>query len=134
MDRLLDKHCDPRQYSPLTLAFIGDGVFDLMVRELLVTQANRPVGELNQLKVQKVCCKSQAEFAALLLPELSEEEEAVYRRGRNAHSRPPKNASSADYHGATGFEALWGYLYLLGRIGRLRELFEKLMSSGESDT
>ena len=96
MDKLLDRQCDPRQYSPLALAFIGDGVFDLMVRERLVTQANRPVGELNRMKVQQVCCKSQAEFVSLLLPELSEEEEAVYRRGRNAHSRPPKNASSAD--------------------------------------
>lgn len=88
MDKLLDRQCDPRQYSPLALAFIGDGVFDLMVRERLVTQANRPVGELNRMKVQQVCCKSQAEFVSLLLPELSEEEEAVYRRGRNAHSRP----------------------------------------------
>ena len=134
MDKLLDRQCDPRQYSPLALAFIGDGVFDLMVRERLVTQANRPVGELNRMKVQQVCCKSQAEFVSLLLLELSEEEEAVYRRGRNAHSRPPKNASSADYHSATGFEALWGYLYLLGRIDRLCELFEKLMRDGESDT
>lgn len=131
MDRLLDTECDPEQYSPLTLAFIGDGVFDLMVREMLVSRANCPVGVLNKQKVEKVCCKSQAEFAARLLPGLTEEETAVYKRGRNAHSRTPKNASSADYHGATGFEALWGYLYLKGRVQRLRDLFEMLAAPEE---
>lgn len=64
--------------------------------------------------------------AEKLLPVLTEEETAVYKRGRNAHSRPPKSASSADYHTATGLEALWGYLYLKGQIERLRELFSLL--------
>lgn len=126
MERLLNTACDPSQYSPLTLAFIGDGVFDLMVREALVCRANSPVGILNAEKVKAVCCQTQAKNAEKLLPVLTEEETAVYKRGRNAHSRPPKSASSADYHTATGLEALWGYLYLKGQIERLRELFSLL--------
>ena len=83
MGRLLDDKCDPMQISPLTLAFVGDGVFDLMVRERLVCNANAPVGALNKQKVDIVCCKSQAEIMEKLLPELNEEELAIYKRGRN---------------------------------------------------
>ena len=102
-------------YSPLTLAFIGDGVYDLLVREHLVRQGNRPVGELNKMKVALVKCESQAKFIARLLPLLSEREEAVYRRGRNAAPKcTPKHGSVADYHNATGLEALFGYLFLNG--------------------
>ena len=94
-------------YSPLTLAFIGDGVYDLLVRDYLVRKANRPVGELNKIKVSLVNCESQAAFAKDLMPCLSEREQAVYKRGRNA---APKSASKhgtlADYHSATGLEAL----------------------------
>ena len=90
-------------YSPLTLAFIGDGVYDLLVRDYLVRKANRPVGELNKIKVSLVNCESQAAFAKDLMPCLSEREQAVYKRGRNA---APKSASKhgtlADYHSATG--------------------------------
>lgn len=114
------------QISPLTLAFVGDGVFDLMVRERLVCNANAPVGTLNKQKVDIVCCKSQAEIMEKLLPELNEEELAIYKRGRNAHTaHTPKNATTSQYHSATGFEALWGYIYLKGDTDRLNELFEK---------
>ncbi len=124
MSNLLERDCNLKEYSPLALAFIGDGVFDLMVREKILLNANAPVGALNKQKVDIVCCKNQAKIINKLLPILSQEELAVYKRGRNAKSKPPKNATSADYHMATGLESLWGYLYLQGEINRLRELFK----------
>ena len=130
MERLFNVECNPNSISPLTLAFVGDSVFDLMVRETLVAQANRPVRELNKLKVQTVCCKNQAVIVKNLLPVLTEGEVSVYKRGRNAHcGHTPKNASKADYHEATGFEALFGYIYLSGNIKRLRELFNIILES-----
>ena len=123
MARMTLFECDPSQLSPLTLAFVGDGVFDLFVREEIVCSANRPVKELNKLKVERVRCEAQAELFRRLEPVLTEEEADVFRRGRNAHtSHTPKNASNADYHTATGLEALFGYLYLSDRFDRIREL------------
>ena len=125
MGRLLNDACDPSQLSPLTLAFVGDGVFDLMVRERIVCSANAPVRSLNSKKVEVVCCKSQSEIMDRLTPLLTDEELSVFKRGRNAKTaHTPKNASNSQYHSATGFEALWGYLYLKGEIERLNELFE----------
>ena len=122
--RLLDFDCNPGQLSPQTLAFIGDSVYDVMVREMLVCEANRPVGELNRRKVALVNCESQSAAISRMLPKLSEEELAVYKRGRNAITKnTPKNAEVSDYHAATGLEALFGYLYLKGETDRLRELF-----------
>ena len=101
------------EYSPLTLAFVGDGVYDLLVRGYLVRQANRPVGELNKIKVSLVNCKSQAAFAKQIMEHLSDKEVSVYKRGRNAAPKcTSKHGSVADYHSATGFECLFGYLYL----------------------
>lgn len=124
MDSLLSCDFDLRQISPLTLSFIGDGVYDLMVREYVISLANRPVGQLNKRKVNVVNCKFQAECAEVLEPHLTEEETVIYKRGRNANVHSvPKNANRQDYHTATGFEALFGYLYLKKDIARLRELF-----------
>ncbi|MBQ2487386.1 MAG: ribonuclease III, partial [Ruminococcus sp.] len=110
--------------SPLTLAFVGDGVYDLLVREYLVRQANRPVGELNKVKVAMVNCRSQAQFAAKLMPHLTEKETAVYKRGRNAAPKSTaKNGTVAEYHSATGLECLFGYLHLIGEQARVEELF-----------
>lgn len=129
MEQFLTNDCKPSQLSPLTLAFIGDGVYDLLVREYLVKQANRPVGELNKIKVSMVNCHSQAEYAKLLMPDLTEAEIAVYKRGRNATtSNTPKNSSPADYHSATGLEALFGYLYLNNELSRVKDLFHKILS------
>lgn len=108
----------------MALAFIGDGVYDLLVREALVCQANRQAGKLHKMKVEQVKCQAQAQRMEKILPLLTEEEQAVYKRGRNAHTtHTPKNATSADYHSATGMEALFGYLYLKGELARLRDLF-----------
>ena len=116
-------------YSPLTLAFIGDGVYDLLVRDYLVRQANRPVGELNKRKVALVNCESQAAFAKSLMPKLSEKEQAVYKRGRNAAPKcTPKHGTFADYHSATGLEALFGYLHINGEQDRIKELFNEIIT------
>ena len=116
-------------YSPLTLAFIGDGVYDLLVRDHLVRQANRPVGELNRRKVALVNCEIQAAFAKSLMPKLSEREQAVYKRGRNAAPKcTPKHGTIADYHSATGLEALFGYLHINNEQDRIKELFNEIIT------
>lgn len=113
--------------SPLTLAFIGDGVFELFVRERLVCQANCPVNSLHKMTVAQVCCSAQAGAIEKIMPLLTPEEQDIYKRGRNAHTtHTPKNATSADYHAATAFETLFGYVYLKGDIPRLREFFSIL--------
>ena len=113
-----------RSVPTLNLAFIGDGVFDLLVREHLVNTSSAQVGELNNTKVAMVNCKSQAEFAKLLLPMLTEEEADVYKRGRNTKvNSASKHSSLSDYHSATGLEALFGWLYLKGEQERINELF-----------
>ncbi|MCD8027005.1 MAG: ribonuclease III [Clostridiales bacterium] len=128
MENTAISHNKTDEISPLTLAFVGDGVYDLLVREFLVNRANRPVGELNRQKVKLVNCKSQAEFAKSILPKLSEKEASVYKRGRNAAPKcTPKNASVADYHSATGLESLFGYLYLNGEDERVKELFDAII-------
>ena len=130
MDSLLSCDIDLRQISPLTLSFIGDGVYDLMIREYIISLANRPVGQLNSRKVSVVNCKFQAECAEILEPNLTEEELVIYKRGKNANVHSvPKNAEKVDYHTATGFEALFGYLYLKKDIYRIRELFNLIVDN-----
>lgn len=114
-----------KSYSPLALAFIGDGVYELMVRELIVCGGNCSVKKLNAQKVKYVCCDAQAAAAQTIESMLTEEEADVLRRGRNAHpGHIPKNADPAIYHKATALEALFGYLYLKGELTRIRELFQ----------
>lgn len=128
MNTLYNQQCDPKTLSPLTLAFIGDGVYDLFVREKLVCDANCAVGKLNDMKVKKVCCTFQSQAIKSILYTLTEEEVSIYKRGRNAHTcNTPKNSNKADYHAATGLEALFGYLYLKGDINRLREIFNLII-------
>ncbi len=119
MERLLPLDVDLRTVSPLNLAFVGDGVYELMVRERLVSLANRPNKELHKLSVTQVRAEAQAAAVDRLMPHLSEQEVAVYKRGRNAHT----SRSGDGYHKATGLEALFGYLYLSGDLDRVRELF-----------
>ena len=125
MERLNPQEVDLHTLSPLALAFIGDGVYSLLVRERLLNQANRPVNELHKQSVREVRAEAQAAAMGRLLPLLTEEEEAVFKRGRNAHSV----RTGADYHRATGLEALFGYLYLAGRSERIRELFARCMEN-----
>lgn len=125
MERFLkEKNVNPNELSPLTLAFIGDTVFDMLVREDIICGANRPANDLHNLAVKKVKASSQAHFCDIITPVLSEKELSVFKRGRNAKSgHLPKNASQSDYHMATGFEALLGYLYLSDELERIRELY-----------
>jgi len=119
-----DGECPASLLSPSALAFVGDTVFDLLVREKLVREANRPSGKLHALATQLVCASAQAKAARDIEPALDELEKAVLLRGRNAHhAHIPKNATQADYRLATGLEALFGWLYLRGDEARLRELF-----------
>lgn len=117
---------EARQYSPLTLAFLGDAVYSLLVRNMLTATANKPTGKLHKDSIKYVNAAFQAEMIKLLMDELTENELWVFKRGRNAHSaHSPKNQSEADYRYATGFESLYGYLYLCGNTDRIKELFEK---------
>ncbi len=114
---------DIRTYSPLALAYIGDGIYDLVIRTVVVGKGNTRAGELHKRTSQIVKAHTQAEMMEILLPLLTGEEEAVYRRGRNAKSPTmAKNATMSDYRRATGFEALMGYLYLKDEFARLVEL------------
>ena len=119
MDRLYPKDIDLHTLSPLALAFVGDGVYSLMVRERLLCEANRPVNDLHRLAVREVRAEAQSAAMGRIMEHLTEEEEAVFKRGRNAHTA----RSGADYHRSTGLEALFGYLYLDGQIDRVRALF-----------
>ena len=117
---------DVRTYSPLALAYIGDAVYDLMIRTVVVERANRCANDLHRATVQYVKAGAQAQIIEALLPILTQEEEAVYRRGRNANPHTvAKNASRSDYRKATGFEALIGFLYLTGQFERMFSLVKQ---------
>lgn len=108
------------------LAFLGDAVFELMVRARLVGQGNAPIGQLHRQAVAHVSAAAQSAAFPALEPLLTEEELAIFKRGRNTHNNTPKNADPAQYRCATGLEALFGYLYLLGRQERAQTLFDAL--------
>ena len=116
---------DVRAYSPLTLAYIGDAVYDVVIRTVIVERANRAANELHKRTVRYVQAGTQAAMAEALAEELTEDEMAVYKRGRNAKSyTSAKNASIQDYRKATGFEALVGFLYLTGQTQRMLALIK----------
>lgn len=134
MERFLSYNSvDADLLSPLTLAFIGDTVYDLLVREEIICDANRPANDLHSLAVKKVKASAQAKAITDIMPMLTEKEMAVFKRGRNAKSgHIAKNASTGDYHKATGLEAVFGYLYLTNQTERIIELYE-LIKRCESD-
>lgn len=114
---------DIRTYSPLALAYIGDGIFDLVIRSLVLGKGNTKASQLHYQTSHIVKAETQAKMMGMLEQELTEEEADIYRRGRNAKSPTmAKNASMTDYRKATGFEALMGYLYLKDDVSRLLEL------------
>lgn len=120
------KQQDIRTYSPLTLAYIGDAVYDLIIRTVVVARANRPANELHRTTVKYVSANAQSGIVQALMDKLTEEEQAVYRRGKNSKPHTTaKNASVTDYMKATGFEAVIGYLYLTDRMDRVLELVGK---------
>ena len=116
--------------SNLGLAHIGDGVFELLCRSYLCAKGGKNVGNLHRDTINMVKATSQAKFIDKLLPHLTEEELAYYRRGKNSHVHAvPKSASPAEYAKATGLEALFGALYLSGQTGRLNDLFHIMMDN-----
>ena len=124
------KQQDLRSYSPLTLAYIGDGIYELIIRTILVRKGNCPVNQLHKKASSLVKAGAQSAIMEVIEEELTPEELSVYRRGRNAHSPTmAKHATMADYRRATGFEALMGYLYLKEDYTRMIELIR--MGIGE---
>ena len=116
---------NPKEYNSLALAHIGDAVFEVLVRLTVLTDGNAPVNRLHKKARGMVNAKAQAELYYRIRAVLTEEEQAVFRRGRNAKSfTVPKNADLMDYRHATGLEALFGYLYLQGKKERIVELFQ----------
>ncbi|MEL7610835.1 MAG: ribonuclease III domain-containing protein [Bacillota bacterium] len=114
---------DPAQCAPLVLAYIGDTIYDLYVRTMLVSTGDLTTHKLHLAAAKHVCAAAQAKAFQRIEPTLCEEELALSRRGRNAHMGTiPKNATIRDYRAATGFETLIGYLYLAGRDERLQAL------------
>ena len=118
----------PEEYAPLQLAYIGDAVYEMFVRTYLLKQGNFTVNELHRMSKSFVSAGAQSNKIKELKPYLTDEETRIFKRGRNAKSGTvPKNADIGDYHRATGFEALVGYLYLKGEFDRLYELMKKII-------
>ena len=116
--------------SNLGLAHVGDGVFELLVRSYLCARGKHTVKNLHKDSVALVKAPAQAKFAEAMLPMLTEEEMAYYRRGKNSHTHAaPKSATPKEYAMATGVEALFGALYLYGRTERLNTLFQNVMEA-----
>ena len=133
MENYFHMHMDPNQIkaiSNLGLAHIGDGVFELLTRSWLCGHERLTVGRMHKDTISMVKATAQAKFADKLLPLLSEEEKALYRRGKNSHVHAvPKSATPAEYAKATGLEAFFGAMYLLGRTERINELFVTVMEA-----
>ena len=124
---------DVNKISMLGLAHVGDAVYELLYRSKLCTDGHTAVAEMHRMTVAFVRAEAQAEAAAKLLPVLTQEEASVYKRGRNAKvNSVPHNADIGQYHAATGLEALFGWLYLLGRTDRINELFN-VITGGTDD-
>ncbi len=117
----------PSQYSALALAYLGDCVYELFVRTYLLKDLNLPVQRLHKAAIKLVNAKAQSNLYQKVKDKLSDEEIAVYKRGRNTNSHPPKNADLIDYKSATGVEALIGYLYLKGDSERILEILKHLI-------
>ncbi|MDE6912972.1 MAG: ribonuclease III [Lachnospiraceae bacterium] len=119
---------DIRTYSPLTFAYIGDAVFEIIVRTVIVEQGQRPANALHKHTTKIVCAGTQARLIEAVYDDLSEEEQNIYRRGKNTKTNSAaKNASLSDYRKATGFEALCGYLFLKNDMERAIEVVKKAL-------
>lgn len=123
---------DIRAYSPLTLAYIGDAAFELVIRSLIVEKGQRPANVLHRHTTKIVCAQTQAKMADAVYGSLTPEEQEIYRRGKNTKTNSPaKNASLSDYHKATGFEALCGYLFLKEDTERMLQIIRQAIEAAE---
>lgn len=125
---------DIRTYSPLSLAYIGDAVYDLFIRSFVIGKGNTSNNSLHKMSVKYVSAVAQAKIANVIQSELTEDELNIFKRGKNAKpSSGAKNASAKEYHIATGFEALIGYLYLAGNEERIVELVKRGIEETDSE-
>lgn len=125
---------DPRLLNPLVLAYIGDTVYDLYVRTHLLLTSDATAHGLHLMATKRVCAKAQAEAVQRIMPGLTEDEQYIFRRGRNSHmGTVPKHAQMAHYRAATGLEALLGYLYLKGEDDRLNELMGEMFPPADEE-
>ena len=125
---------DPTQLGPLVLAYIGDTVYDLYVRSMLIRSTGLTAHGLHMAAAKRVCAGAQAEAFRTIEPQLTEDELAVFRRGRNGHMGTiPRNASIRNYRMATGLEAVIGWLYLKGRDERICELMEMILKDNDTE-
>lgn len=115
------------EYSPLVLAYIGDAVFELFVREMLVSKGNKPVDKLHKAATSYVSAAAQSESFKQIEQKLTDSEMQIFKRGRNTKSTVPKNADMSQYRAATGLESLIGYIYLTGNIARLKEIMSLIL-------
>lgn len=123
---------DIRTYSPLTLAYIGDAVFEIIIRTLIVEKGQRAANTLHRHTTKIVCAQTQAKMIEAVYDSLSEEEQDVYRRGKNTKTySSAKNASLSDYHRATGLEALCGYLFLRDSMERLTQIIKEALLAAQ---
>lgn len=128
------KEVDIRTYSPLALAYIGDCVFDMLIRTIIVSKGNMAVQKYHKKVSAVVNAHAQAEMITALEPELTEEEQNIYKRGRNSKpSTMAKNASAKEYKTATGMEALLGYLYLTNQYTRLIDIVKRSLEIWEEN-
>ena len=125
-EKLALKDVVPNEVAPLMLAHIGDAVYEVVIRSLVLSEGNRPIEKVHREATSLVNAGFQAKLADILMPLMTEEELDIYKRGRNAKSNTKaKNASVSDYRKATGFEALVGFLYLCNRNDRMLELIKE---------
>lgn len=125
-----EKHPEAGTLNGLSLAFIGDSVYELLVREYLLRNGSLPIGKLHSLAVKLVRASAQAHFFDIAEPVLDESELSILHRGRNASSsHVPKGACAIEYRKATGVESLFGWLYLEGKQERIRELFDLMLDN-----
>lgn len=123
---------EANNYSPLALAFLGDAVYELKIRDMIVKSGIRKVNDLHNAAVEKVRASFQSKAILYLADKLTEEENEIYNRGRNSSSvKAPKNADVVEYRRATGLEALFGYLYIEGKNDRINELIMEILNMEE---
>ena len=122
-----------RAMSALALAHMGDAVYEILARREVCRPGKLTAGELHRQTIRYVSAPAQARAAETIRPHLTDEEDAVYRRGRNAHSHAaPRAATEAEYHAASGLEALFGWLYLRGQNERIEELFAMILEKNNA--
>lgn len=124
---------EPQKLSPVVLAFMGDAVYEILVRNYIVSVLHTPPARVHPESVNLVKASAQANAVKRISHILTEEEHTIFRRGRNANTvHVPRNASAADYRYATGLEALFGYLYLSDRMDRVHEIFNTIVNPGDN--